>query len=61
VMTPEYASTEQVRGNPVSTATDIYSPGVLCGENHPAKTNRCSSIQAHVAGKSRPGSRARDR
>jgi hypothetical protein len=33
----------------------------LCGANHPAKTNRCSSIQAHVAGKSRPGSRARDR
>ena len=29
VMTPEYASPEQVRGEPISTATDIYSLGVL--------------------------------
>lgn len=29
VMTPEYASPEQVRSKPVSTATDIYSLGVL--------------------------------
>jgi serine/threonine-protein kinase len=28
-MTPEYASPEQVRGEPVSTATDVYSLGVL--------------------------------
>jgi serine/threonine protein kinase len=28
-MTPEYASPEQVRGEPVSTASDIYSLGVL--------------------------------
>ena len=28
-MTPEYASPEQVRGEPVSVATDIYSLGVL--------------------------------
>jgi serine/threonine-protein kinase len=28
-MTPEYASPEQVRSEPVSTATDIYSLGVL--------------------------------
>ena len=27
--TPNYASPEQVRGEPVSTATDIYSLGVL--------------------------------
>jgi serine/threonine protein kinase len=32
VLTPEYASTEQVRGNPVSTATDIYSLGVVLHE-----------------------------
>lgn len=29
LMTPDYASPEQVRGEPVSTATDIYSLGVL--------------------------------
>jgi serine/threonine protein kinase len=29
LMTPEYASPEQVRGEPVSTATDVYSLGVL--------------------------------
>ncbi|MEP7011585.1 MAG: serine/threonine-protein kinase [Acidobacteriota bacterium] len=28
-MTPEYASPEQIRGEPVTTATDIYSLGVL--------------------------------
>jgi serine/threonine protein kinase/tetratricopeptide (TPR) repeat protein len=32
LMTPEYASPEQVRGDPVSTATDIYSLGVLLYE-----------------------------
>ena len=29
VMTPEYASPEQVKGEPVSTATDIYSLGLI--------------------------------
>lgn len=29
VMTPEYASPEQVRGEPVSTGTDIYSLGLI--------------------------------
>ncbi len=29
LLTPEYASPEQVRGDPVSTATDVYGVGVL--------------------------------
>ena len=29
VMTPEFAAPEQIRGEPVSTATDVYSLGVL--------------------------------
>jgi serine/threonine protein kinase len=28
-MTPEYAAPEQIRGEPVSTATDVFSLGVL--------------------------------
>jgi eukaryotic-like serine/threonine-protein kinase len=32
LMTPEYASPEQVRGLPVTTATDIYSLGVILFE-----------------------------
>src|SRR5215510_5028395 len=32
IMTPDYASPEQARGDPITTATDIYSLGVLLYE-----------------------------
>lgn len=32
IMTPEYASPEQVRGEPINTASDVYSLGVLLYE-----------------------------
>ena len=31
-MTPDYASPEQVRGEPITTASDVYSLGVLLFE-----------------------------
>jgi tetratricopeptide (TPR) repeat protein/TolB-like protein len=47
-MTPEYASPEQVRGQPVTVASDIYSLGILlyvllCG-HHPYRIKGCSLL-----------------
>lgn len=52
-LTPEYASPEQVRGEPVTTATDIYSLGVLLysllTEDRPYRSPMSSPVEIEHA------------
>ncbi len=43
MMTPDYASPEQVRGAPITTASDVYSLGVVCYESLAERRPYCTA------------------